>query len=286
MLLFPTIAVFGVGNRLAPWQAMVVLAMSTFASLKWVTLRDARRSGLPTPTWKAAAWFLAWPGTDGRAFFALAGAGDSTTASRSEWGAAIVKLVSGVALAYGLAPRVEAHSTLLAGWVGMVGTISSLHFGGFHLLSLAWRRFGIAAVPIMNEPTRATSLASFWGARWNRAFSTPARRFVLLPLGRRVGLRAAAFVVFVLSGALHELVISLPARGGYGLPTAYFGIQALALAFERTRLARRLGLGRGLRGWMFTLAITALPLPWLFHRPFVERVILPMLRAAGVLEGT
>lgn len=285
LLTVPAIVALGVGQSLAPWQAMGVFATSTFVSLKWVTWRDALRAGLPTPAWKTAGWFLAWPGTDDRAFFAVAPVDDPSVRSAREWGAAVVKLLSGVALVYGLAPRAEPYSAMLAGWVGMVGMISSLHFGGFHLLSLVWRRAGVAAVPIMNAPTRATSLASFWGTRWNRAFSTPARRFVLLPLGRRIGLRAAALAVFVISGVLHELVISLPARGGYGLPTAYFGVQALGLAFERTRLARRLGLGRGLRGWAFTLAVTAVPLPWLFHRPFVEQVILPMLRVIGVLEA-
>ena len=72
-----------------------------------------------------------------------------------------------------------------------------------------------------------------------------------------------------------------PARGGYGLPTAYFLLQAAGLIFERTRLVRWLGLGGGWRGWLFTAVVTVGPLYWLFHPVFVRNVILPMLQAIG-----
>jgi alginate O-acetyltransferase complex protein AlgI len=91
----------------------------------------------------------------------------------------------------------------------------------------------------------------------------------------------ATLGVFLLSGLVHDLVISLPARGGFGLPTGYFCVQGLAMVGERTRLGRRIGLGRGLRGWLFTVIVTAGPAYWLFHPAFMERVILPMLHAIG-----
>jgi hypothetical protein len=40
-------------------------------------------------------------------------------------------------------------------------------------------------------------------------------------------------------------------------------------------------LGRGARGWFFTLVVTVAPLFWLFHPPFIHNVILPMLTAIG-----
>jgi hypothetical protein len=96
---------------------------------------------------------------------------------------------------------------------------------------------------------------------------------------RKLGAEGAGFLVFVLSGLIHDFVISVPARGGYGLPTMYFVLQGLGVTLERSRAARYMGLGRGLRGWMFVVLFTVGPISWLFHTPFVLRVIIPFMRA-------
>ena len=201
--------------------------------------------------------------------------------ARREWLFALLKMLFGVALVWICAPALMPHSVKAAAWTAMVGIIFCLHFGLFHLMSLAWRACGVNAQPIMRAPVLATSLSEFWGERWNTAFSIPARRLALIPLGRRIGIPTATFVVFFISGLLHEAVISLPARGGFGLPTAYFTLQALGMLFERSVFGRRLGLGRGWRGWFFVLLLTAGPACWLFHPPFVRNVILPMLEGIG-----
>ena len=100
-----------------------------------------------------------------------------------------------------------------------------------------------------------------------------------------VGAARATLLVFLASGLIHELVISVPARGGYGLPTGYFVLQGLGVAGERTRLGRRLGLGRAWRGWLFTVFVAAAPAFWLFPPAFVRNVILPMLAFIGAIEG-
>jgi hypothetical protein len=133
----------------------------------------------------------------------------------------------------------------------------------------------------MRSPFLATSLAEFWSARWNTAFHLLAQDVAFRPLARRRGPTGATIGVFLISGLVHEAVISLPARGGFGLPTAYFVLQGLGVLAERARCGRRLGLGRGLRGWLFALICAAGPAFWLFHPPFIHRVILPMLQAIG-----
>jgi len=134
---------------------------------------------------------------------------------------------------------------------------------------------------LLRSSLKSASLADFWGRRWNTAFHELATRFTFQPLRTRVGATAAALIVFLLSGVIHELVISLPAGGGYGLPTGYFVAQGLGVASERSSRGRRFGLGHGWRGRLFTVLVIAGPLYWLFPPVFVRRVILPMLAAIG-----
>jgi alginate O-acetyltransferase complex protein AlgI len=93
----------------------------------------------------------------------------------------------------------------------------------------------------------------------------------------------ASLLVFLASGLIHDLVISLPANGGYGLPTGYFVLQGLGVTLERSNLGRYLGMQRGISGWLFMFIVTAGPAFWLFHPPFVLRVILPFMHAVHAL---
>ena len=228
---------------------------------------------------RALGYLLAWPGMDATAF--LPNQPSSAKPQRDEWILAATKTCLGAALAWLVARMATPVGPLLTGWVGMIGLVLVLHFGSFHLLSLCWRSAGINAVPLMRSPLLARSLSEFWGRRWNTAFHELANRFTFRPLRRVAGPAGATLLVFLLSGLLHELVISLPARGGYGLPTGYFLIQGLGVIGERMPFGRRLGLGRGRRGRLFTLLVAAGPAFWLFHPPFVHNVILPMLAAIG-----
>src|SRR5262249_38299146 len=140
---------------------------------------------------------------------------------------------------------------LLRGWFGMLGIILLLHFGLFEVLAYCWRRMGVDAEPVMHAPLLSTSLGEFWGKRWNTAFHELAHKLAFQPLAGPLGPAGATLVVFFISGLVHELVISLPARGGYGLPTAYFVLQGCGVLAERSRFGRRLGLGKGIRGRLF-----------------------------------
>jgi alginate O-acetyltransferase complex protein AlgI len=199
------------------------------------------------------------------------------------WNWALLKTAAGVCLIWIVARLVPAQKSMVRGWVGMLGLILLLHFGSFDLIALFWQSRGVNAKPIMSAPLRATSLPEFWGKRWNLGFRQFSHNLIFQPLRKRLGADAASLLVFAASGLIHESVISLPARGGYGLPTAYFLLQGVGVAIERSWLGQRLGLREGPRGWAFTAAFTAGPVCLLFHRPFVLRVILPFLEAVRAI---
>jgi alginate O-acetyltransferase complex protein AlgI len=157
--------------------------------------------------------------------------------------------------------------------------ILMLHFGLFALLSLGWRALRVDAAPIMDAPLRSTSVAEFWGRRWNGAFNDLALGLVFRPMARRTGIAVATLSAFAVSGLVHETVISLPAGAGFGLPTAYFLVQGLAVLLQRKSGALR----GAVSGWLFTMLVVAGPAFWLFHPPFIRRVILPFMQAVGAL---
>jgi hypothetical protein len=78
---------------------------------------------------------------------------------------------------------------------------------------------------------------------------------------------------------VHELVISVPARAGYGLPTGYFLLQGIGVLLERSSVGRALRLRGGFSGWFSAAVITSCPAFWLFHPAFVTRVVLPFMEA-------
>lgn len=262
------------------WLFMWLLAGALYAGCKWLTWRRTPAPG--APWWQHAAYLLAWPGLDARAFLRPEPLPPGERPSASEWVFAAGKLILGVAVFWGLGRLVPPGQEVLLGWVGMVGVVLLLHFGSFHLLSCLWRALGIEARPLMNNPLASVSVGEFWGRRWNTAFRDLTHRFLFRPLSARLGPRGALAVGFLASGLVHELVISVPAGGGFGGPTLFFLIQTAALLAERSRLGRRLGLGHGWRGRLFTLLVLALPAYVLFHPPFVYRVVVPFMHACGV----
>ncbi|MEO5958330.1 MAG: MBOAT family protein [Opitutaceae bacterium] len=263
-------------TRGAPgWVAMWVIAGTEFLVVKVVTLRG--QVGRSSPGW-IAAYMTAWPGMNAAAFLRRCDGSRVATPRAGELGFAVAKLAFGLVLVTWATCHATDAPPLAVAWIGMLGIIFTLHFGAFHLVSWLWRWSGVDAPPIMRAPLAAPSLAEFWSERWNVAFAESARRLLLRPLARRWGVRRAGAFVFLASGLVHETVISLPARGGWGGPTLYFLLQAAGIAAEKSDVGRRFGLGRGARGWAWMLAVTALPLPLLFHAPFAERVILPLFR--------
>jgi len=262
-----------------PWAVMWGIAAAVYAGCKWLTWRRAPAA----PAGRQLGYLLLWPGLDAAAFLkgrVLPGARPSP----GEWVFAGAKMLLGVGLVWAVGVLPSGDPTL-RGWVGMAGIVFVLHFGLFHLLSCAWRAAGVDAKPLMDWPVLAASLAEFWGRRWNTAFRDLTHRFLFRPLAGRLGPRGGLAAGFLFSGGVHDVVISVPAGGGYGWPTLYFALQGAGLLAERSPAGRRIGLGRGLSGRLFAAAVLVLPAGWLFHPPFVRTVVLPFLDAVGAGVG-
>jgi len=241
------------------WVVMWTLAVAIFAVSKLATWWPARKQ-------VAVGYLLAWPGMDPRAFTP-----GRRRAMPSEWAAAAAWPVAGAVLLYVVARAVP--NPLVQAWVGGIGLVLILHFGLFRLLALVW-----GVEPVMRAPLRSTSLGDFWGRRWNLAFHELAVRLVYEPARARFGAVPAVMATFLASGLIHDIVISLPAGGGYGLPTLYFLIQGAGVVLER-----RLKLPAGWSGRIRVALVAWLPSVILFHPWFMLRVIAPFMRAIGAL---
>lgn len=267
-------------HRIPAWAFMWTLAIAIYAALKWVSWwRSPARVG--ATGLRSLGYLIAWPGMDAESF--LDACARVTSPPLREWAWAISKTALGAILVWVVARRVPAGQLLMRGWVGLVGMVLLAHFGSFHIVALVWQYFGVNAVPIMSAPIRSASLGEFWGQRWNLGFRQLAHDLIFRPLHRRLGTGGAGFLVFVVSGLIHDFVISLPAGAGYGLPTAYFVLQGAGVAVERSRAGKHLDLRRGLPGWLFTAVVTAGPAFWLFHPPFLRNVVLPFMHVIHAL---
>jgi len=267
LLFLPGMVLLAAPRSWPRWAVMWALAFALYVGCKWLTWR--RTPVQDVPAWRHLAYLLAWPGMDAAAFLNLR-AGSPKPAAR-EWLFATVRLCLGFGTLFGAARLVSPRFPYLAGWVGMVGVILVLHFGTFHLLSCVWR----------DRPLASASLAEFWDRRWNTAFRDLTRRFLFRPFTAWIGPRPAVLAAFLCSGLVHELVISVPAGGGYGGPTLFFAVQGVAVLMERAHRARRTRLRRGWAGRLFAVLVLVVPAYALFHPPFVLGVVLPFIRALG-----
>jgi alginate O-acetyltransferase complex protein AlgI len=264
-----------------PWAQMWTLAISIYVGCKWLTWQ--RTPVANVPAWKHFAYLLAWPGMDAASFLEDGPSANPSPCSYDDWIAATAKLTSGVALLFGVARMIPQQHEYVVGWIGMIGIVLILHFGAFQLLSCSWRSNGVQARPLMNRPLISTSLGEFWGRRWNTAFRDLTYRFLFRPCASWFGSRWGILAGFLFSGAVHDLVISVPARGGYGGPTVFFAIQGVAMMIERSAFGRRIGLGSGGPGRLFATAALLAPAGLLFDRPFVVGIIVPFMRVVGAI---
>lgn len=263
------------------WGLVFALSFSIFFGFKWLTLGSAVSGGAKPGRRRALGYIFCWVGMDAGRF--LDESRRPVKPSTGEWAAAIFKTALGCVIFWILGREVYQSHPLAGGYVGFTGFLILTFFGGFHLLSLAWRSSGADAQPIMRSPLLASSPSDFWSRRWNLAFKNIDSEFVFRPAARRWGLIPAVLAAFFFSGLLHDFVTSFPVNAWYGAPTLYFMIQAAGVILEKSRAGIRAGLASGLRGRAFTVALVVGPVFLLFHPPAIEDAFIPFMKAAGAL---
>ncbi len=257
---------------------MLALCAAGLYGMKGVVLVEHRASGadpLGVRAW--LAFVLAWPGMRAKAFAGAFGSARGGSAPLVRKGA--VALAVGtvlLAVAHLVAPTT--HGRVLATVLGLPALSLLLHFGVFDVCAAAWRALGADCRELFRAPLAARSLATFWSRRWNLAFSEMLQLAVHRPLRARLGARGATFAGFAVSALLHEMALSLPVHAGFGLPTLYFLLHGALVLVEEALAARgRPVESRGVLAHVWTLTWLGAPVLLVFHPPFLEGVVWPLL---------
>jgi hypothetical protein len=264
---------------------MLAIIGALLYGMKAVVSVEVRADGTAAlPAWQWLGFAALWPGMR-PAPFAQAGRGRQPGAAaligRGCLNGAIGLALAGLAWLvwhHGRPPLSDDAACVLATILLLPGLSLTLHFGVFNVLAGLWRLAGVDARPLFRAPLAARSLGDFWSRRWNLAFSEMTALGVYRPLSGNIGRKAATVAAFLASGLLHELAISLPVLAGFGLPLSYFLLHGMLVLTER-RLERA---GRPVAGWgpwahVWVLGWLVLPLPILFHRPFLRGVVWPLI---------
>jgi len=249
---------------------MVGLCVTLLAGMKGLVYIEWSRGGeRRLGRWRHLAFGLLWFGMDPGVF------------ARQSKGLAGGRLMveGGLLMLAGTLVALGVHA---AGWRSVwalfVPMSVGFHFGALRVLAGAWRLAGVPVKPLFRNPFGAACPAEFWARRWNLGYSHMMGLAVGRPLEGILGVRGAVFGVFVVSGLLHEVAISVPVRAGYGLPTLcfmFYGLMA-GLDFPRWPLL--------LRRVLTALSIL-LPLPWLFPREFRAEVLVALLEVVPAALG-
>ena len=245
---------------MTPTLRLLLASAGAIYVLKAVAL--AMRRGPATAT-GLASFLFAWPGVTPESFRERRPAqAIEPVRFLAAWARMGLGALSIVLLAV-YAPHIPDS---ILGIAGIAALLLTIHLGICDVLPWLLRWVGFAVPLLFDRPWAATSLADFWSRRWNLAFIEMNQRLFLRPVYRHLGKRGSRFALFALSGVLHEMALSFPAGAGWGLPLAYFLLQAVLVEVEeRFRIANRAWV------WFWLLA----PSPWLFHERFRRTLVVP-----------
>ena len=246
---------------------MVLLCSVLMAGMKWIVYREWA-SEKRSLTWCRWWMFSAlWFGMDPTAF-------QGSVRKNLEWKSHAITGAS--CLLVGLLGTAVCYLYHVENILPLFIAMSvGFHFGALRLLTAFWRMIGFPVRTLFRNPLVLRGFRDFWGKRWNLAYSQMMARAVKKPLAPIIGERWSLFAVFLVSGLLHELAITVPVGAGYGLPTLFFIVHGIFATVER-RDSLLMALACG--------ALLIAGLPYLFGGQFVQEIIYPCRDSFSILR--
>ncbi|MEO3407766.1 membrane bound O-acyl transferase family-domain-containing protein [Mucilaginibacter sp. CAU 1740] len=276
------VTVYFIFNHSHPVLKMLGVIATTFTMMKVITAAvdyHGKQSKLKLIPWLAFA--AGWAGMRAQPFETLGNPTLPNGWTMIRFG--VSRVVAGlllIGLAHGIV-FLHLNTDLTYALVSpllLVALSLVLHFGLLSIGAGQWRLMGVNTYYLFKQPARSMSLTEFWGKRWNLAFIEMTSIAIFRPLRGRLGKSGALAVAFLFSGLLHELALSVPVNGGYGLPMLYFVIQGIVLIIEKKLMqqnAQFLKHPVWARIWIFFWLV--LPMPLLFHKQFIKLVVWPLV---------
>jgi len=270
-----------------PWLRMWTFAFAVYFACKAWVLIVARWSGQRFTFKRHLQFVFCWAGMQPEPFATVSdreSRQNETEPPQAKVFEGLWKLLAGLLLFATAGTLQRQFGDSVAVWACISAYCLVLHFGILHFFAAYWQRAGVPVAPIMQWPARSTSLNDFWARRWNRAFRDVCHILIIRPTRRLLGPAGALGLVFIASGLVHELIMSVPAAGGFGGPFAYFTLQVPGCWFERRASMKRLMRRRVWIGRVWTATWVILPLPLLVNAMFVQNVLVPFFTAMGVMQ--
>lgn len=249
---------------------MLAFILVLFQSAKNICLVEFKRGKLNF--WQWALFSFTWFGMDPQ--FLLRRQERSIPYWKQDLFTGVSRIFAGIALVFALRISVEIwFGTVfqpVAGLILLVGLSLFLHFGVLRVSTALYRKAGYSAKVLFRQPVKSRSLREFWSRRWNIAFVEMTSAIVYRPLKGEIGKPRALLLAFLFSGVLHEIAISLPVQTCFGLPMIYFILQLTGIYLEEKLFNRPPGI-------LWVCIFLVAPLPVLFHPPFMQEVLWPIV---------
>lgn len=281
MAIFAILLVYGLFQGEHPIFRMLSLVVTAFTAMKtMVTMKSYEGKIFPLSFAQWTAFTIGWAGMRAQPFETLGspplpGAWHKIKSGLASVAAGFLLILIAQQVA---TYEFKGNAQFFAVSVTLLVAFSLiLHFGLLRMSEGWWRMLGARTYTLFKAPLKSRSLNEFWSQRWNLAFIEMTSVLIFRPLNKSGKKTAALMLAFVFSGFLHELAISVPVSGGYGLPLLYFIIQGMAIRLEQTVWVRKTGLLESkLLSRLWILGWLTVPLPLLFHARFVNEIIWPL----------